>query len=639
MDSESPRQLGSLITPQIAERLELMALVGADLRQLGSSSLGGERGRELVSELRRPRRVLLRQIHPLARIRGQLVELPLPGVAMQDELPVAADQGSLGVASLDGAVGLREKAPLRPGSAARPPEPSAVQRSVHSDDAATPIPYSRVRMGSPASPKRRKSCLGSIALGLVSLAACTENRDSPRTNFVLISVDTLRADHLGAYGYPRATSPAIDRFAATSTRYANAWAPAPWTLPSHAALLTGRHPYDLGIRDLRSALPDGIPTLAEILAGAGYATAAFVDSRPRGFVGSERGFARGFEVFVHEPKRPGVTFRDDLAATVDSALAWLDHRDAQRPFFLFLHTKSVHAKRANHWVLDATRLTETDAPYDKPDPWRTRFLPSGVRFQWTDPADPAVQGARYLEQLNRRLASGQLAPADIEAGRLEELVALYDAGIAYVDEQFQRLLDGIAARDLAANTVVVLSADHGESFLEHRLFLHVELRPETLRVPLLVHDPRAPGGTVVTTEVGLVDVAPTLLARAGLVVPAGLAGRPLPTRDSGSAKSVPRLSYYHLADDQIYQGWALREGRWQLVLERWRGEAEPRAELFDLDADPGEHSPLTSEPDVLRAMRARLEARLSSGAGTASRSIELGADATEELRALGYVTE
>jgi len=484
----------------------------------------------------------------------------------------------------------------------------------------------------------RRRQLGVLVCLSLAWLACVRGPAGP--SFVLLSIDTLRADHLGAYGYARDTSPRIDAFAARSVRYANAWAPAPWTLPSHAALLTGRHPIEIGIADLRSAIPDAVATLAESLRGAGYATAAFVDSRPRGFLGGERGFARGFESYVHEPDRGRAAFRDDMAATVDAALDWLDRREAARPFFLFLHTKSVHAKRVHRWALDPSAVAETDAPYEKPPPWRGRFLPAGrTRFAWTDPEDPAISGARYLDQLNRRLASGAVAREDLEAGRIEELRDLYDAGIAYVDAHFQRLLDGLAERGLADGTVVVLTSDHGESFLEGRLLLHVELRPETLRVPLIVHDPQGPRGVVVEAEVGLVDVAPTLLSKAGLTLPPDLSGRPLPTEDGGPAPSAPSLSYYRLEEGYFYEGWALREGPWKLLLRRFGDAPELRAELFDLRADPEERSPVEGEPERLRAMRERLEARRAAGSRVASRSIELDRDAREDLRALGYVTE
>jgi len=478
------------------------------------------------------------------------------------------------------------------------------------------------------------------ALGALGLLAVGCAREPAAPSFLVVSVDTLRADHLGAYGYARSTSPRIDRFAAEAVRYANAYAPAPWTLPSHVALLTGRHPLDVGIRDLRSAIPDGVATLAERLRGAGYATAAFVDSRPRGFVGAERGFARGFDAFVHEPTRSQGGFRDDMAATVDAALAWLDAREAARPFFVFLHTKSVHAKRVQRWSLDPSALAETDAPYEKPEPWRGRFLAEGrTHFTWHDPAEPEVTGARYLDRLNQRLAAGTLEPGALEPARIEELVALYDGGIAYVDEHFGRLLDALAARGLDGQTLVVLTSDHGESFLEHHLFLHLELRPETLRVPLLVRDPSHPGGGVVHAEAALVDVAPTLLSRAGLAVPADLAGRPLPREDAAAPRPGALLAYYQLADDAVYEGFAWREGPWKLLLHRFRGEPALRADLYDLRTDPHERSPVTDDPERLHALRARLEAELAARGEAPARSIELGAETREELRALGYATE
>jgi arylsulfatase A-like enzyme len=480
--------------------------------------------------------------------------------------------------------------------------------------------------------RRRAACL----LGLAFLACSPE---PARPNFLLISIDTLRADHLGAYGYARDTSPHIDRFAARSRRYENATAPTPWTLPSHAALLTGRHPLDLGIADLSSALPEGVATLAEWLRGAGYATAAFVDSRPRGFVGAERGFARGFDVYEHEPRSAGGAFRDDAAATVDAALAWLDGRDPSRPFLLFLHTKSVHAKRAQRWVLDPAAIAESDAPYDKPEPWRSRFLPGGrTRFAWHDPAEPEVSGARYLERLNERLASGALAPADVGAERVAELVALYDAGIGYVDHHVGRLLEGLEERGLEQSTVVVLTSDHGESFLEHRLLLHLELRPETLHVPLIVHDPQDGDGAVIEAPVGLVDVAPTLAARAGLALPPGLAGTPLPAGDVPASHREPELAYYHLRDGYLYEGWSLDDGGWKLRVERFGRGAPSQVALFDVRGDPHERAP-RSEPGRLRAMQAALETRRASGARAPARSIELEAETREELRALGYAPE
>lgn len=142
-----------------------------------------------------------------------------------------------------------------------------------------------------------------------------------------------------------------------------------------------------------------------------------------------------------------------------------------------------------------------------------------------------------------------------------------------------------------------------------------------------------------TAEVGLVDVAPTLLALAGVDAPAGLRGRRLPQADSAAAPGAPSVSYYHFADEEPYEAWSLRDGRWKLAWVRWRSEAEPRVQLFDLDADPGERAPLSGDPERVRELSARLEARRAAAAAVGSRSIELGPEMREELRALGYASE
>ena len=136
--------------------------------------------------------------------------------------------------------------------------------------------------------------LSLLLLELLGVLRPRERDPRDRPNFLVLSVDTLRADHLGSYGYDRDTSPSIDALAERSVRFANVWAPSPWTLPSHAGMLTGIHPKRLGIAARNSSLPKSAVTLAEHLARLGYRTASLVDSMPGGFVGSKRGFARGF---------------------------------------------------------------------------------------------------------------------------------------------------------------------------------------------------------------------------------------------------------------------------------------------------------------------------------------------------------
>ena len=193
--------------------------------------------------------------------------------------------------------------------------------------------------------------LGALLLGLAgaALAAPAGAPGAPSAgaapNVLLISIDTLRADHLGSYGYAKPTSPVLDALAARSVRFADAHAPTPWTLPSHAAMLTGRHPLELGILDKAGRIPDGAATVAERLGARGYQSAAFVDSGKGGNVGASRGFARGFDVFEHGPHGGGGRFQHDVARTVDAGVAWLGRRDPARPV-LPVPAHEVGARRA-----------------------------------------------------------------------------------------------------------------------------------------------------------------------------------------------------------------------------------------------------------------------------------------------------
>ncbi|MDB4433309.1 sulfatase [bacterium] len=464
---------------------------------------------------------------------------------------------------------------------------------------------------------------------LLAPLGCSGTPSSP--SFLILSVDTLRADHLGSYGYSRETSPNLDRFANRSVRFENAFAPAPWTLPSHVALLTGRHPYEVGIVDYQSSIPTEVSLVSESLATAGYQTAAFVDSAPSGLLGADRGFSRGFDVFRHAPHAATSRYRYDMATTVDAGLGWLEERDPSRPFFLFLHTKSVHTTPT-----DPLLLAESDAPYDKPQPFRTRFLPSKrMQFRWSEGRE--VGGVIYLRTLNDRIADGSFDRRLFPQEKIEELVGLYDGGIYYFDEQFQRLLEGIEALELAEDTVIVVVADHGEAFLDHRFFLHKEVYAPLLRVPLIVHDPREPGGRVVSQRVALGDVAPTVLDIAGLPLPDGVTGRSLPMLDGEAESPRPLVAYFYWEDEYFYQAFSLLDGPWKLVYHKLASWPEFRTELYDTRADPRERLPLSGETEREQAMLGRLLQWVEEQRPAEAHRIELDPESIEALRALGYL--
>jgi arylsulfatase A-like enzyme len=457
-----------------------------------------------------------------------------------------------------------------------------------------------------------------VLLGLL-LASCATPKQPP-PNLILLSIDTLRADHLGCYGYARRTSPAIDELARSSTLYEQALAPAPWTLPSHAALLTGLHPWALGIVDDCSAIPDGTPAVAEALTRAGYATAAFVDSGPRGYLGAARGFARGFASYSHAPFPGHGRNRYDARATVEAADRWLESRSPKRPFFLFLHTKSVHA---------APALDAGEWPYDHPDAYVRRFVAGGPRFSWRE--GDQVRGALFLMRLNDRILRGDAPSPPLPPAAVEELIGLYDAGIAYVDEQVAALTAVLRRRGLARDTVLILTADHGEAFLEHRFVLHREVYENLLHVPLLIHDPRNPGGRRIARVVRLEDVAPTILRVAGVGDRAFGDARPLPDLDGSEGGPPVLASYGPMGGTEAY---SLRDGRFKLIHER-DGAGAFRDALFDLETDPGETSPLPVTDAGGRALLSSIEQRLAHP--RPSQSIRMGREAREELRALGYV--
>ncbi len=461
---------------------------------------------------------------------------------------------------------------------------------------------------------------------VLSLGACAPE-PARRPNLLLVSIDTLRADHLGCYGAERPTSPRLDRFAESAVRFEHAYAPAPWTLPSHAALLTGVHPYRLGLRDAAGTLPSDVPTLAERLSRSGYQTAAIVDSWPGGYVGAERGFGRGFGEYVHHPSL-GRPLRDDVAVTVERAEAWLARRDRARPFFLFLHTKSVHAAPGATPCHDRRCF-----PYDKPDPYRFRFLPEAeATARWRSPELGKGQG--YLWALNREILAGRLDPGAVPREEIAQLEALYDAGIAYLDEHLGLFLERAEESGQLDDTAIVLTSDHGEAFGEHGLFMHQQVYEELLRVPLLVRLPGGGPGWVEGRRVALEDVAATLAGLAGLADPGAMTGRPLPLDGSaaGTSAEQPFLGYYLFGPRFDYRAFAVRQGDLKLVAQATRPEGELAHELYDLAADPGERSPLPAGDPRHAELAALLDRLLRQPpVGTPGRPAEAGHGAVEAL--------
>jgi len=425
--------------------------------------------------------------------------------------------------------------------------------------------------------------------------------DPAKPDIVLIVVDTLRADHLGVYGYARATSPRIDAFAARGVVFDAAWSAAPWTLPSIMSIMTSRYPSNHRVENDGLKLADDVPLLAETLRARGYATAAFVSHV---YVSAIFGFGRGFETFEDfGVSRPGYRLEAGLEPTADvvtdTALRWLKAQRG-RPAFLFVHYFDPH------W------------PYDPPSPYRERF-PS----RYAGPLDASYDSiSKFQDPLDN-------IPADYR----QFLIDRYDGEIAFTDAQIGRLLDGAAATGREDRAWVALTGDHGEEFKDHGSMGHGrQVYEESIRVPLLIGRLRAAsparsggptvaggaGGRRVTTPVSGIDLFPTVAALSGATPPAGLQGRSLagfldlagsdptgapPPADRPLVSETVRLNAYRKA---------IRRDALKMI----RASEQERLELYDLTADPLERRDLsTQRPQDCQALTRALFAEVDMLSG------------------------
>jgi choline-sulfatase len=441
----------------------------------------------------------------------------------------------------------------------------------------------------------------------------TERRDAATApDVVLYVIDTLRADHLGSYGYDRPTSPRIDAFAGDALTFTHAVAQAPWTRPSVASMLTGLEPLVHGASNLRRQLRADVPTLAEILQAHGYATAAFVTNAN---VAGRLGFARGFETYVELPEdhaRPELHVPSaELVATVQ---AWLARRTDTRPLFLYVHASDPHAP-----------YTPEPAPL--------------VRF-WNG-GEPAPD-VRTLRAALVQPADGSPPARDRSAfppQQLAALIAAYDAEIARSDAGFGALLDTLEARDARGKrprALVVLTSDHGEELgdhgdLEHGHSLHDEL----LHVPLLIRAPDGRGAGEQRDAIAQhVDLLPTVLDVLGIEAPPGLPGLALLGDDAKTAGEREVTSH---TDFGALELMSLDDMRWKTVLVLDGPRGAHGVKLYDRAEDPGEHADVAAR-HPLRVGRAQqaLEGARQDAVRRAGNVPLVDPDTAARLRALGY---
>lgn len=432
---------------------------------------------------------------------------------------------------------------------------------------------------------------------------------SPR-HVLLVTVDTLRADRLGAYGSELGATPALDASAAESVVFEAAYASAPLTFPSVATLFTGRYPAELGVRSNRSAVPEGVPTLATVLREQGFATAAVVSN----FVLRDKsGLADGFDHYDDRMPQTEATrgWPERLGPdTTDAALArFAELKDASR-WFLWVHYQDPHG------------------PYTPPREVRERFLAA-------ERAEPSASGpVAELPEEGDDFGEGALPHYQILGGRRD--VAFYRAGyhgeIAQVDAAIGRLLAGV---DAAADDdlLVVFAADHGEALGEHDFwFAHGHhLTDELVRVPLWMRVPGRPPGRR-DDVVSLADLFPTIVALVlGEQAPRAYPGRNLFAPDAAEQTSTPYLDTLSAFRERRL---GLVEDGYKLILTHRDGQWY--AELFQQGRESLDLS--APAPQVVARLRTRLDAlRDRYDRGAPERREDFSEEEEAALRALGYL--
>jgi arylsulfatase A-like enzyme/Tfp pilus assembly protein PilF len=421
-----------------------------------------------------------------------------------------------------------------------------------------------------------------ILIAWAALPAAAQTSAKPALNVVLITIDTLRADHVGCYGYKQIKTPNMDGLAADGARFERAFAVVPVTLPSHSSILTSTYPMFSGMHDFSAnKLSPLQPTLASVLKQSGYETgavvaAAVLDSR----FGLNQGFDFYYDHFdfnrldeanLDEMQRPG-------NVVADVALDWLA-KNSQKKFFLWMHLYDPHF------------------PYHLAEPYSREY-----------------------------------------AGRP------YDGEIAFADEQVGRLLQCLKAKGIYKNTLIVLCGDHGESLGEHGEKTHgFFIYNSTMRVPLIIylpehHLPQNAAAQVVGDSVSLVDLMPTILGAVGVGVPSQVQGRSLlpELQDHDDPSARDRVLYGETFLPRIHFNWSELRGSENT---KYHFIDAPRPELYDLTKDPGEvHNLFTDKSAVGEEMRAKLNGMIRDYSAGKEMAEKTGLDPAlmERLKALGY---
>lgn len=460
-----------------------------------------------------------------------------------------------------------------------------------------------------------------MPLVLLALLSCRSSAvPGPRPNVLLIVWETTRADHLSAYGYPLRTTPNLDALAREGVLFEQHSSAAPWTLPSVTSIFTGLDPSAHGVREFEDVLPAKAETLAERMQAQGYHTAALAVNS---IFEANRGLEQGFDHYFGQGDVSGPQLLQELQS-------WLDTRPTDKPFFLYIH------------------LFEPHCPYDPPDIYQGVF----------SPRPEATKSGRSFsrEQWEKLFGCFQL-PAPGRPGEpvleIDPYLSAYDAELHYADHLTGLMLQSFASRGLLDESLVLMSGDHGEEFLEHGDHGHGRsLYQEAVHVPLIVRPNGGPGrrgelaGRRVPMPTSSLDVTVTVLAATGLKV--DLHGVDLAPAWEGTdlPPEWTERPIFSGTDHEAHLR-SVRRGRWKLLVEVGPPLEQPERAirapmLFDLQGDPGEKVDLADKhPATVAALSALLRAHeaeaLKRGKEIGRERRDLDEKTEEALRRLGYL--
>jgi arylsulfatase A-like enzyme len=460
-----------------------------------------------------------------------------------------------------------------------------------------------------------------LALLAAALIPAVSLARGPRPNIILVVIDTLRADHLGSYGYARPTSPRLDHFAGEAISFDSAFTVMPHTLPAHLSLFTSRYPRELGILMNGQTYDGAFPTLAELLKEAGYDTGAFVSGLP---VQARFGLDQGFDTYVD-----ATHFKPEGTIAAQAFDQWLDQRE-EGPFFSWVHLYDPHIPYAPP--------AEMEKVFREDDALRAWVLTHGI-----------AAGPGWGRSIDKTVITQRPTPAG--ASPFLHNLNLYDAEILFADQVVGDLLQSLKDRKIYDDSIIIIMSDHGEGLGQHGYYLHgLHLYEEQLRLPLMIRMPGgAQGGSRVAGSVSLLDLLPTLAdvlhlegddSWRGLSLRPALGGQDQEDLDgrllfSESRQYPPRreLSPDHWTGVRRF---SVRDGRWKLIR-----TTEGTMELFDLRADRGERADVHRENvSVTRRLTRALDDWLQRvPQGEPASGSSLSDEDRRRLRSLGYASD